>query len=281
MLEYIVVNGYIKTISEPVISAADMGFLYGWGVFETLPVTEGKPYDLWELHFDRMRASADELEFEIDFSRGNFYKRIVMMAEANCEKRCIARATLTAGSSDAGILPSMLVTGRRFTYDDKYERGFSLKSYGTSRGEKSLITGIKSMNYLENMLVRHRALKEGYDEALLLNNDDFVAEGAVSNILWINENCLFTPVPECGILPGITRRVMLDICDDYGIKTEQSNYCLKAVTGSEGAFLTNAAMGIMPVAAINDIVVDFSERAVEMLDFIKRKYINLAYHVSK
>jgi branched-subunit amino acid aminotransferase/4-amino-4-deoxychorismate lyase len=90
------------------------------------------------------------------------------------------------------------------------------------------------------------------DEALLLNEDGFLAEGGGSNVFFVKSSRLVTPSPGSGILPGITRDVVIELADGLGMSVTEGTVGLSAIKQSEEAFLTNSVMEIMPLTEASD-----------------------------
>ena len=109
----------------------------------------------------------------------------------------------------------------------------------------SPIYGVKSLNYLENIIARREARLNGYDEAVFLNERGEIAEGTASNIFWVKKDTLYTPSVECGILPGIIREILIDSVNALGLGVEEGGYYPESITGSRFAFLTNSLSGSM------------------------------------
>ena len=117
-----------------------------------------------------------------------------------------------------------LITSSPFDFKrkKKFEKGISAGIVSIRRNQSSPHVLIKSLNYLENILGRREARNKGYDEAVFLNNLNFVAEGSISNIFLIKDSLMFTPSLDTGILKGITRDVVIELAADTGIKCSES-----------------------------------------------------------
>jgi branched-chain amino acid aminotransferase len=115
------------------------------------------------------------------------------------------------------------------------------------RNETSLLSRVKSLNCLDNVLARERARRQGADEALLLNSKGMVAEGGASNLFVVEGGGLVTPPIEAGALPGITRAAVMEIAVEAGIACRESNVRLDELREAKEAFLTGSIMGVMPL----------------------------------
>ncbi len=116
----------------------------------------------------------------------------------------------------------------------------------------SPIHGVKSLNYLENIIARREARLKGYDEAVFLNERGEITEGTASNIFWVEKDTLYTPSVECGILPGIIREILLDSVSALGLGVEEGGYYPESMFNSRFAFLTNSLLGSVPISRLGN-----------------------------
>jgi len=111
------------------------------------------------------------------------------------------------------------------------------------------LSGLKTLNYLDNLLARAEARRAGADEAILLNTSGQLAEAAASNLFIVADGCVVTPPIEAGILPGITRACVLELCGTEGISIQEQPLELHQLRAAEEVFLTNSLMEIMPLTS--------------------------------
>jgi branched-subunit amino acid aminotransferase/4-amino-4-deoxychorismate lyase len=109
----------------------------------------------------------------------------------------------------------------------------------------------KNLNKLPQVLARAEADAEGADEALLLNSDGFVVEGSTSNLFWIRNGTVCTPPLPSGILPGVTRAAVLEICGKSGIEVREESIAAEELREMDGAFLSLSSTGIAEAAFLN------------------------------
>ena len=102
------------------------------------------------------------------------------------------------------------------------------------------------------MLLKEEASRKSVHEKSILNTDSDVAECVVSNIFMVNGESVVTPSLDTNILPGITRRTVLDICRDSGIPVSEERFMIEALLKADEVFITNSLMEIMPVSRIED-----------------------------
>ena len=113
------------------------------------------------------------------------------------------------------------------------------------------LSSFKTLNKLAHVLARGEALEKGADEALLVNSNGEVAETTSGNLFWVYQDDICTVPTGRGVLPGITRAVVLEICQTLGLPANKRVIKPEALRNSEGIFITQSALGIVPVAAFN------------------------------
>ncbi|HEX79083.1 MAG TPA: hypothetical protein G4O19_02890 [Dehalococcoidia bacterium] len=149
--------------------------------------------------------------------------------------------------------PTALITAERYKPhpESVYKSGFKAIVSQLTRYSGSPLAGIKSANYLENMLAKREAIGAGADEAIRINDRGFIAEAIMSNIFFIAGDILMTPSPESGILPGITREAVIELAGRLGIVTIERHFTMAELIGADEAFLTNSLIEVMPLTSID------------------------------
>jgi branched-chain amino acid aminotransferase len=146
----------------------------------------------------------------------------------------------------------MVTAGQYHPYPEQtYNRGFSVSISFIRRNSGSLLAGLKSTNYLESLLARQKARSSGFDDAILLNDKGLLAEASTSNIFIVSGGILRTPGKESGILPGITRDIILKLASQSGIDTLEQDIELDDPVHADEVFLTNSLIEVMPVTGID------------------------------
>jgi branched-subunit amino acid aminotransferase/4-amino-4-deoxychorismate lyase len=111
---------------------------------------------------------------------------------------------------------------------------------------------MKSVNYLGSVMARMEAARHGLDEALLLNDDGYIAEGGGCNVFFVKSGALVTPSLDSGILPGVTREVVGELADGLGIGMSEGTVGAGVIRRCDEAFVTNAMIEVMPVTGVRD-----------------------------
>ncbi|HAG42196.1 MAG TPA: 4-amino-4-deoxychorismate lyase, partial [Clostridium sp.] len=144
------------------------------------------------------------------------------------------------------------------------------------RNQFSKTTYIKSLNYLDNILEKELALREGFDEAIFLNLDNFLCEGSVSNLFVVKNKKIYTPKISSGILPGIVRNFLINGLRSKDYKVIEDVISLEDLKNSDGAFLTNSLMGIMKINSVDGENIKNS-KIIDEIKLYYDNYINSKY----
>ena len=162
-----------------------------------------------------------------------------------------------------------IITKREIPYKySDYDEGFSLGLSEVRRNAHSNLTYVKSFNYVENIIERDKIIEKGYNEALFLNTEGFISEGAVSNIFFVKNGIIFTPKIKCGLLPGIIRDFIIQNSRAIGYEIREGEFTYGDLMEAQGVFITNSIMGIMKIVKIEDKIVNESV----IVSQIKRYY---------
>jgi len=262
MVEIIYLNGQLIPRSKAKLSSFDHGFLYGYGLFETMRAYNGHIFRL-DSHLTRLRCSAESIGLThsiltTDEGKQSLKAACVATLEANKLKDARIRLTVSAGEGDMTPDPStcpsptILVTARNLDplAPEKYEAGFKAALSFLRRNSQSPLSRLKSTCYMENILARMAARAAGCDEAILLNEQGYLAEGSTTNIFLVSRGELITPCFESGVLPGITRDAVLEIARTSHLKATERWVQLNELVEAEEAFVTNSILELMPLVSV-------------------------------
>lgn len=262
MAEIIYLNGQLIPRSKAKLSPFDHGFLYGYGLFETMRAYNGYIFRL-DHHLARLRRSAQSLglahsviaTLNVVKGKQSLETACTKTLETNKLKNARLRLTVSAGEGDmmpdpsTCSSPTVLITAQNLVPlpPEKYESGFKAMLSPLRRNSQSPLSRLKSTCYMENILARMAARAAGCDEAILLNEQGYLAEGSTTNIFLASNGELITPSLESGVLPGITREAVLEIARASNIKTLERQVELKELLEAEEAFVTNSILELMPL----------------------------------
>lgn len=258
--QLIYVNGEFVKKEKAVISIYDHGFLYGDGVFEGIRVYEGNVFKLKE-HIDRLYESAHSIMLEIPHSKEEFQQIIVNTVVKNNLSSAYIRVVVSRGEGDLGLDPRncatptvIVITEPLAIYSEKlYTTGLKLASVVNRRSSPDVLNPqIKSLNYLNNILVKLSSVQADADEALILNNQGYVTEGSADNIFIVKNGVIKTPPVYLGALEGITRNVIIEIVKELGYTLDESPFTLHDVYIADEVFLTGTAAEVIPVVVVDN-----------------------------
>ena len=259
MEELVYLNGFLIPRSRAKVSAFDHGFLYGYGLFETMRAYNEKIFLLGR-HLKRLFESVELLGLDGALAGIDLEQACSDVLKANNLKDARIRLTVTRG--DAGAFPGMkqdaaasvLITATAYTplSAETYEKGYKALISSFRRDSGSPLSGLKSIGYLLSVLAKKEAIAAGMDEALLLNERGFVAEGSISNVFFVAHGELVTPSVESGILPGIAREAVLELTASSKIRATEADVRVEDLLRFDEAFLTNSVLEIMPLVAVRD-----------------------------
>ena len=262
MAEIIYLNGQLVSHFEAKLSPFDHGFLYGYGLFETMRAYNGRIFRL-DSHLTRLRCSAESIGLAhtiLTTEEGKQSLKAACLAtlEANELKDARIRLTVSAGEGDMTpdistcSSPTVLISARSLAPlpPEKYGTGFKAAISFLRRNSQSPLSRLKSTCYMENVLARMTARAAGYDEAILLNEQGYLAEGSTTNVFLVSHGELITPGFESGVLPGITRDAVLEIARTSNIKATERWVELNELIEAQEAFVTNSILELMPLVSV-------------------------------
>ncbi len=253
-------NGTLVPRSKAHISISDHGFLYGFGLFQTMRAYNGNIF-LLDRHVKRLKEAAQIVGMGEKVAKLDLEKACKETVAINDLKNARIRLTVTNGKGtalpweDAGGAPTVLVTAVPYVpiSEEKYNQGFKVGIASVRRNRQNAVaSSLKSLNYLINVIARMEVAQRGQDEALLLNEDGYLSEGGGSNIFFVRSGRLVTPAPNSGIIPGVTREVVMELAAGLDIVLSEGTVGKPIFKQCEEAFMTNAMIEIMPVTSMSD-----------------------------
>ncbi|MDE0768748.1 MAG: branched-chain-amino-acid transaminase [Opitutaceae bacterium] len=259
----IYLDGEFVDKDEAKISVFDHGLLYGDGIFEGIRVYQKCVYRL-EQHLERLWYSAKDIMLTIPMS-------VEEMAEAVCESCRIngiedgyIRLLVTRGKGDLGLSPDscprasviIIADTIRLYPKEHYSVGLSIVTVPTRRsGPAALNPAIKSLNYLNNILAKMEAAQQGALEAIMLNDQGYVAECTGDNIFIVHKGTVYTPDVANGALRGITRGTVIELAEAAGLKVKECNLTRHEIWNADECFLTGTAAELIPVVKLDGRVI--------------------------
>lgn len=255
--EMVYINGALLPRSRAAISPFDHGFLYGYGVFDTLRTYGGRFFRLGA-HLERLYCSLGVLGIRCPLDAAGMESALHETVCANGLKEARVRLTVSAGEGEAApepfpTTPTVLIAARPLTPlpPEAYQRGYSAITAATRTNSASPLCGVKSGNYLNFLLARRQAREAGAQEALLLNEKGCLAEGSFTNLFLVRDNTLVTPDLASGPLPGVTRGVVLGLARGLGVAVSERPVAPAELAAASEACLTSSILEVMPLTRVD------------------------------
>ncbi len=248
------VNGKFFDEEDAKISVFDYGFLYGYGLFESMRAYNGAVFRLDE-HIKRLLDSAKEIRIDRGVSGSEIKNAVRKTLKENGLSDAYVRVTVTYGKGEprlkfsSDVKNSLVVFATEFSQASSvYEKGIKVATSDTLKPHP-LFSSVKSLNFLPYLMARLEAKRKGVDDILLTNPDGSIAEASTSNIFFVSKGRLVTP--DSKILAGITRDTLIEIAGKRGIEVEKRRILPHEIKFFEECFLTNSTMELIPVVEID------------------------------
>lgn len=256
-------NGEFVEKQDAKVSVFDHGYLYGDGVFEGIRAYNGVIFRLDE-HIDRLYYGAKAIMLNIPLSKEEMKAAVVETVRRNNLYDAYIRLVVSRGEGDLGLDPRkcpkptvvIIADSIQLYPKELYEKGMkAMTTYMRRNSPAALDPQIKSLNYLNNILAKMEASMCGYAEAILLNDRGYVAECTGDNIFIVKDGVLITPPVTIAALGGITRKTVMEIAEQQGIKVEEKEFTLYNLYNADECFLTGTAAEAIPVVEIDGRVI--------------------------
>jgi branched-chain amino acid aminotransferase len=257
------VNGVVTPLQDARVSVLDNGFVFGDSAYEVLRTYGGRPFE-WERHMKRLRASTGRIGFGIPQSDGELLKQLdaVLVRAANPES--YIRLIVSRGVGDlsydferiAAPTVVMVVKPSPVYPESHYTEGIDVSIVDVRRNHpRALDPAIKSSNLLNNVLAVRQAQSRRAEEALLLNHDGQLAEGASTNVFVVRGGTVLTPPLTTGILAGVTRDVVLLLLEELEVPAREQTLGAEDLLGADEAFVTSSTREVVPIRRVDGRVI--------------------------
>ena len=262
---------------EAKISVFDHGLLYGDGIFEGIRLYDGCVFKLEE-HLDRLAYSAKSILLEYPWSNDYIANAVCETCRKNNLSNGYIRLLITRGVGNLGLNPRLCKNPQLIIIADNiqlypesyYQSGLKIITAATRRINPSALPPmVKSLNYLNNILAKIEALNAGTMEALMLNDQGYVAECTGDNIFIVHKDRLITPHSSAGALQGITRNVIIEIAKELGISVHEGNLTRYDLWNADEFFLTGTAAEVIPVVELDGRLIGSGKPGEITMKFLK------------
>lgn len=248
-------DGEVCDAAEARVSALDRTLLYGLGAFETFRLHGGRPF-LIDRHLHRLRSALAAMRLDVPSCVDALPEGVIELAARLGRPSALCRVTVTAGAGSGagsgGEAVAVEGAGQRVVAMLREPPPLSVPPVRVDiapfvSDARSPLSGVKSTSYLANYLQREEAERAGRVDDLMLDRDGCVTEGTVSNVFAVRNGELITPPLRTGILPGVTRGVVMELASALGIPVVERSLSLDELAIVDELFLTGAGKCLVGV----------------------------------
>lgn len=239
---------------DNIIDIEDRGYQFGDGIYEVIGVYDGEPL-MMEEHMARLERSARELRLPLPASTTEIKNHLDKLAEANGLEEGIIYMQVSRGiaSREHGF-PNPDTPAVTVAYTREEEREPDVEDQGATavlaEDIRWLRCDIKTLNLLPNVLAKQKAVENNAIEAIL-HRGDTVTEASASNVFIVKNGELYTHPADNYILNGITRRKIIQLCDELNVKVNEQTYTVNDLLNADEVFVSATKMDVIPILKID------------------------------
>ena len=250
-------NDQIRDAAEPILTPGQLGLLAGWGIFSTIRVYDGVLF-AYDRHWARMKHDAELMRVPFPSDPAELEASLLKLVEANNAHNSTLRVAIVRNKGGfwegPGITRAFDVIGLTADVND-WGRAVRLGVVPNGRQAASQFAGTKILSWAQNLTWYEQAHAEGFDEVVLLNEREEVAECTSANIFAAFGNRVVTPPLSSGCLPGVTRQILLHDAAVPGISVEEGVLTLDDLSAADQVFITSTTRELLPAEHIQGITV--------------------------
>ena len=245
-------NDKYLDLQEAKISPLDRGFLFGDAIYEVIIAVNKKPFEL-DAHLTRLKKNISSLKYSLS-DQFDLEETILEVISRNKFLNQVIYVQISRGTDIVrDHIPSNDLTPTIFISSHELKTDFSMSS-----GEKAILledfrwrkSQIKATSLLANVIYRSEAKHQEVFETILFENG-FITEGAVSNVFCCIDNKILTPPLTENILPGVTRKVILELIQDTSFEYEETKITVDSFLSAEEIWVTNSTKGVIPIIELD------------------------------
>ncbi|MBL7002649.1 MAG: aminotransferase class IV [Gammaproteobacteria bacterium] len=255
MTKTVYLNGEFLPINEAKISVLDRGFLFGEGVYEAIPVYNGKLFRTTE-HLNRLHKSLEGIAMSVKFDEAHWTPIFEQLIEKNGGGNQALYLQVTRGtmesrnhSWDIDIQPNIFLMSLASKYPDPDAQELGVKAI-TLDDIRWKFCNLKTTSLLANTLLHQQATDKDAVEAILIRDGNAI-EGSASNIFIVKDEMLITPPEGNHMLSGITREVILELCQKYKILYRVTHITEDELHSADEVWICASTKEIVPITTLN------------------------------
>lgn len=257
------------------ILVSDRGLQYGDGVFETLKIRAGT-IQFWKQHMARLQRGCERLLIPLpDIEL--LHTEATQLVNKNNNNEAVLKIIITRGSGQRGYKPPLITDPTRIValyplpaYPESYwQNGVKITICKTRLACNRRLAGIKHLNRLEQILASSEWEESDIVDGVMLDNDEHVIEGTLSNIFWSSGGNVYTPdLAQCGV-EGIMRQHVLGLAKKLALMVSIGHYFIEDLLSADEIFITNSIHGIWPVRLIDQYAFNPGPVTKQLMDAIQ------------
>jgi D-alanine transaminase len=257
-------NGRFTTTDERVLSVEDRGFQFGDALYEVFKFIGKRPVFLIE-HFRRLERGLHEVEIRNPWTETEFAKTMDELLARTAFDDGIVYIQISRGESERAHFwpeqsePTVVVYSRAFRFPDAAKKDRGIKVI-TTADRRWHMCNVKSVNLLGNAMAKKQAQRAGADEAILMDPQGFVREGASSSFFAVRNGGIVTHPLDEHILPGVVRDRVISLALGAKIRVDERPLREAELFDLDEAFITSTTQGVMPVSDIDGRAIGNSRR---------------------
>ena len=276
----IYLNGELVKASDASIDLFGQSLHYGYGAFEGLraySTHNGTRIFKAEEHFDRLENSCQAISLPFSWNKRSLIAQCYELLEANNLRSAYIRPLVFSGSNmhlTASSESSIMIAAWEWgPYLGHHLLDVAISTYERPNPKSFHLNAKVSGQYINSILASSEAIHNGYDEALMLDQDGYVAQASSENIFIEKDFKIYTP-PLDNVFPGITRQTVIQICKELGLDIIEKKLTIEDIYNADSAFLSGTAAEVIGIKKVDDIV--YKEEWEHTIGAtIQRKYKNL------
>lgn len=249
------VDGKFVPEENAVVSVFDRAFRYGDALFEAVLVRHGRMFR-WPQHAARLERSASVLKMAVPGGKDTLESAAKELVRMNRMTDAVVRIQVSRGTGPRGYAPSgsekpfVVISLHPAPQRPPEETRWKLIVSSLRIAAHDPLVQHKTCSRLLQVMAAAETKERGADEALLLNTDGHVTEGSTSNVFWIDRGCVCTAPLQSGVLPGVTRAAIFEICDSLGIPRAERTVGPESLKSCEGVFVSLTSRGIVEAESL-------------------------------
>lgn len=254
MHKYVFHNGRIAALPDVRLSPGQAGLLNGWGVFSTLRIYRGRPFE-FDHHFDRLSRDAERISLALPYTREQVHAGVSELVYANhVEDGCMR---IYFVNNQAAIWSSTEsfpeIDWLMYTVDLPLRAGnVKVALQPNGRHASHPLAGTKVTSWLHNVWVVDKAHHRGFEDAVLLNEFGNVTECTAANLYIVKNGEVITPPLSSGCLAGVSRLLLEQIAPAAGIPIRERDFNADDLYGADEVFISSTTRQVQPVDQIED-----------------------------